>query len=168
MDGIFAIFLFLVCISVLIGLWVMDMYNGLVPMREKCREAKSNIDTHLARRLDLYVKATSVLENGSEFEKSVFVKVAELRSRVDLSAAEKITEIGKLIAVAESNPDVKSVGLFSKMQDLVAGTESLIQKFRQEYNAAAKEYNAALLEFPNNLVVGILGFVPVSYFELTV
>lgn len=154
---------------VLLGIvWFVSVYNVLVPLRETVRAARSNIETQIARRVDLYFTATRVLENGSEYERSVFLQVAKLRSRNDLSALEKAAEIGSLLAVAESNPNITATRLFANMQKMVAETETLIQQFRQQFNADVQIYNATILEFPNNLIANMLGFTVEAYYELTV
>lgn len=148
-------------------MWLWISYNHLVPLRESCRAAAANIDTQLARRYDLYVKATSVLSSGSDFERDVFQKITELRTRNDLALEQKVDQIGQLFAVAESNPTVNSVELFRHMQSAVFETETLIQTARETFNAQAKAYNTVIQQLPMNIAAGLLRFAEIPYFTHT-
>lgn len=146
-------------------IWLWWAYNKIVPKFEACNMTSSNIETELSRRLDLYVNVTDVLKDGSEFEKGVFVKITELRTRSDLSVEEKVSSISKLLAVAENNPTVNSVGLFSNMQRAINETESRIQSARQAFNNAVNDYNILISQFPMNLAAKILKFNRRDYFK---
>ena len=145
--------------------WLVLSYNKLTTLQEVCRAAQANVQTQLARRFDLYVKATSVLESGSEFERGVFNDVARLRSRTDIGLEEKVTELGRLIAVAESNPNVTAVGLFGSMQSVVSDTEASLQRARETVNFETGVYNITVRKFPMNVAAKILKFEPIVYFE---
>ena len=127
--------------------------------------AFSNIETELSRRLDLYLNASDVLKDGSEFEKGVFVKVTELRTRTDLSVDQKVSSIKNLLAVAENNPNVNAISLFSNMQRAINETESRIQVSREIYNNAVNDYNTLIIKFPMNIAAKILKFKKREYFE---
>lgn len=146
-------------------IWLWWAYNKIVPKFEACNMTFSNIETELSRRLDLYVNVSDVLKDGSEFEKGVFVKVTELRTRTDLSVEEKVSGIKNLLAVAENNPNINSIGLFSNMQRAMNETESRIQSARQLFNNAVNEYNVLISQFPMNIAAKILKFKKRDYFE---
>lgn len=146
-------------------IWLWWAYNKIVPKFEACHLTFANVETELSRRLDLYVTATDVLKDGSEFEKNVFLKVTALRTRSDLTTEEKVNNIGSLLAVAESNPSVSSVGLFNTMQRAVNETESRIQAARQAYNTAINEYNTLITQFPMNIAAKFLKFKRREYYQ---
>ena len=148
-----------------LGWWLWTSYNKLVVHNELCNAAYANIDTELTRKFNLYLKATSVLENGSDFEKGVFVKVTELRTRSDLSISEKVEQANNLLAVAENNPNVNSVQLYSTMQRAVDSTESRLQEARQNFNTAVNNYNMLLSQIPMCWAAKILKFKRRDYFE---
>lgn len=156
--------LILLCLTIFLGVWLLTSYNELVTLKEACAAAASNIQTQIARRFDLYVKASEVLSQGSEFEKNVFKQVTELRSRNDISLEQKVSEIGRIFAVAESNPNVNSVNLFGSMQQAIIETETLIQKAREVYNTKARTYNTKIKQFPTNIAASILSFKEERYF----
>lgn len=155
--------LFVVFISV--PVWLVLAYNKLTTLQEVCRAAQANVQTQLARRYDLYLKATAVLEKGSDFERGVFNDVARLRSRTDIGLEQKVTELGRLIAVAESNPNVSAVGLFGTMQTVVNDTEASLQRARETVNFETGVYNITVRKFPMNVAAKILKFEPIVYFE---
>ena len=155
--------LFVVIVGSLV--WLVMSYNKLTTLQEVCRAAQANVQTQLARRFDLYVKATNVLEQGSDFERGVFNDVARLRSRTDIGLEEKVTELGRLIAVAESNPNVSAVGLFGTMQSVVNDTEASLQRARETVNFETGVYNITVRKFPMNVAAKILKFGPIVYFE---
>ena len=157
--------LFVVIVGSLV--WLILSYNKLTTLQEVCRAAQANVQTQLARRYDLYIKATSVLESGSDFERGVFNDVARLRSRTDLGLEEKVTELGRLIAVAESNPNVSAVGLFGTMQSVVNDIEASLQRARETVNFETGVYNITVRKFPMNVAAKILKFEPIVYFEHT-
>jgi LemA protein len=146
-------------------IWLPFAYNKLTTLQEVCRAAQANVQTQLARRFDLYLKATAVLEKGSDFERGVFNDVARLRSRTDIGLEQKVTELGRLIAVAESNPNVSAVGLFGTMQTVVNDTEASLQRARETVNFETGVYNITVRKFPMNVAAKILKFEPIVYFE---
>ena len=146
-------------------IWLPFAYNKLTTLQEVCRAAQANVQTQLARRYDLYLKATAVLEKGSDFERGVFNDVARLRSRTDIGLEQKVTELGRLIAVAESNPNVSAVGLFGTMQTVVNDTEASLQRARETVNFETGVYNITVRKFPMNVAAKILKFEPIVYFE---
>lgn len=147
--------------------WLWKSYNRIIPAIEQCNNSFSNIDTELARRFDLYIKATDVMENGTDFEQKIYTKITSLRTRTDLSNSEKINNVDRLLAVAENNPDVKSISLFSNMQTAINLTESRVQEARQRYNDDVKKYNILISQIPMNLAARMLKFVPREYFQYT-
>ena len=157
--------MFIIFILSLITWWLWKSYNKIVTVSEQCNSSFSNIDTELARRFDLYLRATEELEDGSEFEKQIYTKITQLRIRQDISNSEKVDTVNHLLAVAESNPDVKSVGLFSNMQLAIDSTETRVQEARQAYNTDVKNYNVLISQLPMNIAAGILKFKPRDYFQ---
>lgn len=153
----------------IIGLcwWLWVSYNKLVVLKENCDANFSNISTEIKRRFDLYMKVASVLQNGSEFERNIFIDVAKVRTREDLSVSEKIQAVNKLLAVAENNPDIKSINLYTNMQTAIDQTENRIQNARQVYNEIVNEYNATIAKLPMRFAAIILRFKPRKYFEYT-
>lgn len=154
-----------VFIFIAASIWIWKSYNKLVIFYEKCNASFSNIDTELARRFDLYIRATDVLEDGSAFERKIYTEITQLRTRQDLTNAEKIGAVNNLLAVAENNPDIKSTLLFSNMQAAISATETRVQEARQVYNTDVNKYNVIISQLPMKFAARILKFRPRDYFQ---
>ncbi len=166
----------LVVLLVLAGFFV-GIYNGLVKKRLEVDEAFSDILTLLKQRYDMIPNIVNTVKGYAKHEKDIFEEVAKLRAD-SITGAKTPSDVEKiegqlsgvlksLFAVAENYPELKANQNFLQLQETLKSLEEEIQKSRRYYNATVKEYNSALLVFPNNLIAPLLGFKPREFFKAT-
>jgi LemA protein len=165
-------------VIVLIALYVVFIYNGLVRSRQMAEEAWSGIDVQLKRRADLIPNLIETVKGYAAHEKSTLEEVVELRNRAQAVPAGDVAgraqaegllgqALGRLLALAEAYPDLKANQNFSELQASLETMESEIQMARRYYNGAARDLNVKVESFPSNLVAGQFGFSKREYFEIT-
>lgn len=165
-------------VIVLIALYVVFIYNGLVRSRQMAEEAWSGIDVQLKRRADLIPNLIETVKGYAAHEKTTLEEVVELRNRAQAVPAGDVAgraqaegllgqALGRLIALAEAYPDLKANQNFSELQASLETMESEIQMARRYYNGAARDLNVKVESFPSNLVAGQFGFSKREYFEIT-
>ena len=158
-------------------------YNGFVNKEEGVNAAWSNVETQYQRRSDLIPNLVNTVKGYAAHESQTLASVTEARARatsINLSAGgltpERLTQyqqaqaevrsaLGRLIAVAESYPDLKANQNFIELQSQLEGTENRIAVARKDFNDAARKYNVAVRRFPSNLVAALFGFDQKPYFE---
>jgi LemA protein len=142
-------------------------YNSLASKREVVRAAYSNVDVQLQRRADLIPNLVNTVKAYTKHEEAVFGEIAAARSRlltantVDEKAAANAQvsgALGRLLALSENYPDLKSSEQFRGLMVQLEGTENRIGVARRDYNQRVVEYNTARLRFPNVLLANALGF----------
>lgn len=173
--------LIVIIILVLIALVVFGQYvgvrNTLVTKNEAVKAAWSQVDIVLQRRADLIPNLVETVKGYAKQEQTVFGDIAKARSTL-LSAgtpADKIAAnnqldgaIGRLLALVENYPQLKSNENFMRLQDELAGTENRIAVERKRYNDTLQDYNTYIQKFPNNIFAGWAGFKPNdAYFKAT-
>lgn len=159
--------LILLAAVAIIVIMVVSAYNGMVKKDERVNTAYANIESQLQRRNDLIPNLVSTVKGYAAHETEVFTAVTEARERM-MSAqgpdavaeadGELTQALGRLIAVAESYPELKANENFLSLQDELAGTENRINTARMDYNAVVQTYNASIRSFPTNLLAGMFGF----------
>ena len=151
------------------------LYNRLVRFKNRAANGWSQIDVQLRRRYDLIPNLVTTVQGYAAHEKEVFEAVTEARTRAmgaqqvgEQAAAEnQITAgLGKLIAVAESYPDLKANQNFLALQEELTGTESKIAYARQFYNDQVTKLNTAIQSFPSSVVAGAFHFAPREFFTI--
>jgi LemA protein len=160
-------------ILIIIALWLVFTFNGLVRRRFRVREAWSDIDVQLKRRYDLIPNLVETVKGYMSHEAGVFEKVSEARSRA-MGAKGKDEKLGAenalsstlktLFAVSENYPDLKANANFLELQRELADTENKIQAARRFYNGNVMDYNTKTQTFPTNLIAGIFGFKKEEFF----
>lgn len=147
--------------------FVITTYNELVRLRNKVKNAFSQIDTQLQRRFDLIPNLVETVKGFATHEKELLENVAASRSGYmnASSNGEKLamnnqltSNLRSLFAVAESYPELKANTNFLKLQDELSETEDKVTYSRQFYNDAVTIYNNKIQMFPGNLIAGIFGF----------
>ena len=155
-------------------------YNTIQRKDEAVNQAASQIKVQLQRRADLIPNLVETVKGVAKQESTIYIGVAEARSRLntaiqggnlgEMAAANQgVTgALGRLFAVAEAYPELKSNENFKALQDELTGTENRIAVARQDYNDQVKDLNAYVRQFPYNITAKIFGMgKPREYFELT-
>ncbi len=163
-----------VVLSVLV--WVIGTYNRLVRLRQHIRESWSDIDVELRRRYDLIPNLVRVVRGYAQHEREVLERVVELRNIAaqnhgaqesqarDESAL--MREVGRLFALSEAYPALRSDEQFRALGEELAQTEDRIAASRRFFNANVREMNQLVEMVPTSLVARLFGFERASFFEL--
>ncbi|MGH7560399.1 MAG: LemA family protein [Gemmatimonadales bacterium] len=155
-------------------------YNPIQNKDEAVNAAEAQIKAQLQRRADLIPNLVETVKGFARQESTIFTQVAEARSRlagaVQGGSLQQMAEantalnapLGRLLAIVEAYPELKSNQNFLQLQDQLEGTENRIAVARQDYNTAVQDFNAYIRRFPYNLTAKIIGRgKPREYFELT-
>ena len=154
-------------VVILIVVWVIGMYNGLVTARQKVENAWSQIDVQLQRRFDLIPNFVETVKGYMTHESETFEKIAQLRTSWANSSSigEKANLDGELtsalktiMAVSENYPDLKANQNFADLSEELRNTENKISFSRQFYNDSVTMYNTKLEVFPSNIIAGMFNF----------
>src|ERR1700730_1877910 len=157
-------------------LWAIASYNHLVGMRNQTLNGWQQIDVQLKRRHDLIPNLVNSVRGSMDFERDTLTAVMEARAKAltatgPADAAQKegqLTQaLGRLIAVAENYPTLKSNDSVRSLMEELTGTENKVGFARQFYNDIATKFNTAQQVFPTNLFAAAFGFKPAELFEIT-
>mgnify|MGYP000280054866 CR=1 FL=1 len=157
-----------------VALWLVVVYNALVRMRNRAKEALSDIDVQLKRRFDLIPNLVETVKGYATHEKGVLENVTKARAEVskggdplERAGAENMLSdtLKTLFAVAENYPDLKANANFLELQRELSDTENKIQASRRFYNTTVKDLITKIQSFPTNMVAGMFGFKEMSFFE---
>ena len=168
--------LILLVIVGLIIVWVIAGYNRLIGMKNQVLNGWRQIDVQLKRRHDLIPNLVNAVRGSMDFERDTLTAVMEARAKAltatgPADAAQKEGQLslalGRLLAVAENYPTLKSNDNVKMLQEELSGTENKVGFARQFYNDIATKFNTAQQVFPTNLFAGALGFKPAELFEIT-
>jgi len=159
-------------------------YNTMVTLEESVNSAWSQVENQYQRRSDLIPNLVKTVEGAAEFEKSTYMEVTELRSKVgqmklsaeDLNDPEKFAEyqkaqdnlssaLSRLLVVVENYPQLKANENFLQLQSQLEGTENRISVERMKFNEAVQMYNTERRSFPMLILAGIFGFKEKQYFK---
>ena len=158
-------------------------YNALVEQEENVDKAWAEVDNQYQRRMDLIPNLVATVQGYVKHEEATLTSVVEARSKassITLNANELSDEalanfqaaqdelsrgLGRLMAVAESYPDLKANENFMALQDQIEGTENRIAVARRNFNEAAQEYNANIRKFATVIYAGWFGFEKKPYFK---
>lgn len=172
-----------IVVIVLVALWGILSYNGLVEMDEKVSNQWANVETQYQRRSDLIPNLVNTVKSYAKHESQTLEAVMAARSQAtqvkidpsnctpqQLAAYQKAqgdvtTALGKLLAITENYPDLKANQNFLELQSQLEGTENRINVARKDFNDTAKKYNTSLRRFPRNIIASMFGFEKRNYFE---
>lgn len=167
--------LVIVGLVVLLGLWLMGTYNGLVNLRQRCKQAFADIDVQLKQRQDLIPNLVETVKGYAKHEKETLENVIKWRNAAQAAsgpAAQAAAEgqltqaLRQLMVVAEAYPDLKANQNFQQLQSELADLENKIAAARRFFNNAGAEYNATRESFPAVLFANAFGFGPQDFFNL--
>lgn len=162
---IFAIFLF-----------VIGVYNNLVSLKMRVKNAWAQIDTQLKRRFDLIPNLIETVKGYANYEQGTLEKVIEARNQyvqsstvAEAAKAENMlsSTLKNLFALSEAYPDLKANQNFAALQVELVGTEDKVAFARQFYNDTVSKYNESILVFPNNMFAGMFNFTAEPFFEIS-
>jgi LemA protein len=173
-----------IVLILLLGGCGCNSYNSMVTGNNNVQKAWSNVETNYQRRTDLYNSVVKTIQGSANFEKSTLQAVIEARAKatsvhVDLSDSNSLAQyqraqgqlqnsFGRLLAVAEAYPDLKTTQAFQDFQTQIEGTENRINIARRDYNDAATDFNNQVQHFPNNIFAGLFHFQAKPYYKADV
>ena len=157
----------IIAIIVVLVIFVITSYNGLVKSRMQTKEAWSQIDVQLKRRNDLLPNLIETVKGYAKYEGSTLEKVAAATSpAAAMRASDELTrQVSGIFAVAESYPDLKASANFSQLQEELTNTENKIAYSRQLYNSVTSNYNVKLETFPSNVIAKMFSFKAAEFLE---
>ena len=168
----------LTVVVVVLGLWVVVVFNGLVKLRNQVANAFRQIDVQLKRRHDLIPNLVESVKGEMKFEKETLERVIQARAAAvsagqggntgEILAKEgMLTQaLGRLIAISENYPNLKANESVKTLMEELTHTENQIGFSRQFYNDVVTKFNIDQQVFPTNLFASILGFSPSALWEL--
>ncbi len=172
-------------VAVVLGIWLMSQYNGLVGARNRYRNGFAQIDVQLKRRHDLIPNLVETAKGFMKHERETLEAVIEARnaaasarSGASPENAEAVTalsaaegglggSLGRLFALSESYPDLRSNQNMLQLQEELTSTENKVGFSRQAYNDAVTSYNTKRESFPTNLIASSFHFGPAVLFEVS-
>lgn len=168
--------------------WLVGIYNRLVSLRNRFKNAFSQIDVQLKRRYDLIPNLVETVKGYMKHERETLEAVISARNQAravaqqaaanpgdpaamqGLMAAEQALtgSLGKMFALSEAYPDLKASANMQQLQEELSSTENRVAFSRQAFNDAVMQYNTYRESFPQNQIAGPFGFKPAELFEIEV
>ncbi|MEK7169531.1 MAG: LemA family protein [Patescibacteria group bacterium] len=161
-------------IVLLVVIYFFGTYNNFVNGREAINGQWAQVEAQYQRRLDLIPNLVNSVKGAMKQEQQVFDAIAEARTKygaaatVDQKAAaagQIETAFGRLLAIMENYPQLKSIDTVQTLMVQLEGTENRVSVERQRFNDSVRSFNAMTKRFPSNIVAGIFGFSAREYFE---
>ena len=164
-------------VIVLLVLWIISIYNGLVAMRQRVNQAFSDIDVQTKQRHDLVPNLVETVKGYAAHERGTLEAVVKARNAAVTAqgqgvaaqaAAENMLSgaLRQLFALSEAYPDLKANQNFQQLQRDLSDIENKIAAARRFFNNAVQEYNAGIQRFPAALFAASFGFAPREFFDL--
>jgi LemA protein len=160
---------------VLVGLilWVIGIYNRFVSLKNSSEATLGQIRVAMKKRLDMIDQLLGSVKSYARFEKETLERVTAMRASVataspgDLNKveAESRSIFGRLLAVMENYPDLKTATTVMSMMDSVKNLEDEIARQRYTFNNISQEFNTMVDTIPSNFVAGLMGFIKLEYLE---
>ena len=163
-------------IFVLLVIFLIGMYNGLVRLKVQCDNAWADIDVQLKRRYDLIPNLVETVKGYAAHEKDTLEGVINARNRAmtatspaDKAQAENMLTgaLKSLFALAEAYPQLRAIESFTSLQSSLSQIEDTVQNARRYYNAVVRDLNTKIQQFPTNIFANMLGFKERQFFEVT-
>jgi len=164
---------------VLLVLWIVMIYNGLVAMRQRVSQAFADIDVQMKQRHDLIPNLVETVKGYAAHERGTLEAVIQARNAAVTAqaggvAAQAAAEgalsgaLRQLFALSEAYPDLKANQNFQQLQSELTDIENKLASARRFFNNAVQEYNTGIQQFPAVLLAGSLGFTPKEFFDVGV
>jgi LemA protein len=173
----------IIVLVVLVVIWGVGVYNGLVSKQEAVEKAVGNVQTAYQKRADLIPNIVATVKNYAEYEAGTLTAVVEARAKATSVTldANNLTEenlkafqaaqdqmssaLSRLLVTVEQYPDLKANQNYLDLQSQLESCENTIANARREFNETARDYNTAVRRFPGNIIAGMFGFDKKPYFE---
>ncbi len=175
MKAVVAVIAIVVLLAAAVGGGYVSTKNHLVTLDEQVKSNWAQVDVVLQRRADLIPNLVNTVKGFAAHEETVYADIANARAALlgAKTPADKIAAngqldgaIGRLLAISENYPQLKSNENFLRLQDELAGTENRIAVERKRYNDSVQAYNTYIRQFPNSIFAGWAGFQPNNaYFQ---
>jgi LemA protein len=167
----------ILAVIVVIVLWVMTVYNGLVSMRQRVSQAFADVDVQLRQRHDLIPNLVETVKGYAAHERGTLEAVIQARNSAVAAAGQGPAAQGaaenmlsgalrQLFALSESYPNLKADANFRQLQAELTDIENKIAAARRFFNNSVSEYNTGIQQFPAALFAGMLGFSQRPFFDL--
>ena len=169
--------LIVLAVIVVLALWVIAIYNGLVTMRQRVNQAFADVDVQLKQRHDLVPNLVETVKGYAAHERGTLEAVIQARNSAVAAAGQGPAAQGaaenmlsgalrQLFALSESYPDLKANANFRELQGELTDIENKIAAARRFFNSSVSEYNTGIQRFPAALFAGMFGFTQHSFFDL--
>lgn len=174
----------IVGLGILLVLYYMGAYNGLVTKQEAVNNSWAQVQTQYQRRADLVPQLVATVKGVANFEKDTLTAVVEARAKVgsmqvgkdvvdnpdafrkfEAAQGQLTGALSRLMVVVEKYPELKATSNFSELQSQLEGTENRIAVARRDFNSTVEDYNVGIRRMPTSIIAGMSGFKEKSYFE---
>ncbi|MBI2776748.1 MAG: LemA family protein [Chloroflexi bacterium] len=166
----------IIAVLVVLALFVIGIYNGLIGKRNRVDEALAQIEVQLKRRHDLIPNLVEAVKGYMGFEQKVLTEVTQARANAVAAGAQGVaaqaqaenmltSTLRSLFSVVENYPELKANQNVLNLQEQLTTTENQISFSRQNYNATVLDYNNGIQTFPNVLLAGMFGFLKRDFFD---
>ena len=165
----------LIVVVVLLIVWIIGVYNNLVSLKMRVKNAWAQIDTQLKRRFDLIPNLVETVKGYAAHEQGTLEKVIAARNTYASATSvedkakannELTSTLKSIFALGEAYPELKANENFLALQTELAGTEDKVAYSRQFYNDTVQMYNTAIMKFPNNILAGMFGYKEEPFFTI--
>jgi LemA protein len=166
----------MISLIVIVGLYILSIYNGLVKLKNRVKEAWSDTEMQMKRRYDLIPSLVEIVKGYASHEKNTFNDVIKARNDamknvagvVDKAQSENVLSgtLKSLFALSENYPNLKANENFLELQKELIDTENKIQASRRFYNLNVLAMNTKLESFPGNIIGNVFNFIKQDFFSL--
>ena len=164
-------------VIVILGIWIVGVYNGLVRLRNQVKNAWSQIDVQLKRRHDLIPNLVETAKGYMKHERETFEAITKARSKAveaqgvaeqGKAESQLNSALGQFMVVVENYPDLKANQNFLALQEELTTTENKVGFARQFYNDQVLQFNTRIESVPTNIIANMFGFKQAEFFEIEV
>lgn len=176
MNGFPVTWAVLAVVLLVVLIWFVGTYNGLVRLRQHVRESWRDIDVQLQRRYDLIPNLVATVKGYAKHEQDLLARITQERSRAlanhgttsSQGADERpmVKSLGKLLALSENYPDLKADASFLALSEELVDTEDRIAAARRFFNGNVRDYNTRCESIPSNVVANLFGHKPEGMWEV--